>query len=226
MSDRIVSPADPVPIANEIQKEIRSGIYNADLLRRLPDAVMPGDRVLVIGGGLGVVSTRVAQFEGVERVIVAEPNAALLPYIGRVHELNGACEVELINAVLAVGKRGKIPYSTLRDPRTSVVFSRSRLSQKQILVPIMDLNLILDEERIDAIICNTPVGPAGLFEQADLGRVDRILLNCAHDTAQCWNEGGIGAQLVKGGYHPEPSGTAILFRRPEQLRKWVRSSCV
>ena len=101
-------PADATLIIPEIRSEIRSGAYCADLLRLLPEAIVPGDRVLVIGAGLGVVSTTVARDEGVDRVIAVEANTALIPYLNRVHALNGVSEVETVNAVLAEGKKGRV----------------------------------------------------------------------------------------------------------------------
>ncbi len=91
------------------------------------------------------------------------------------------------------------------------------------MVPIIDLNMILAEERINLIICDTPTVPAQLLAQAELGQVDRILLNFGN-TAQCWDGDGVCTQLVARGYYPEPSGTAILLRRPIARRSgstWV-----
>jgi FkbM family methyltransferase len=206
-------PADAALITPEIRGEIRSGAYSADLVRRLPDLVIPGDRVLVIGGGLGVVSTLVARIEGVDRVITAEPNAALYPYIDRVHGLNGVSEVETINAVLAVGKKGRIPFFAQHDPRTSSLMPDDQSRQQAMMVPVMDLNMILAEERINLIICDTPIAPAQLLAQAELGLVDRILLHLGTDAAQCWDGDGICTQLAAHGYFPEQSGNAILLRR-------------
>ncbi len=114
-------PSDAALIIPEVRSEVRSGAYCGDLVRLLSEAVVPGDRVLVIGAGLGVVSTLVARNEGVDRVIAVEANTALIPYLNRVHALNGVSEVETINAVLAAGKKGRIPFFARRKrcrPRT------------------------------------------------------------------------------------------------------------
>ena len=74
-------PSDAELLIPEIRSEICSGAYSADLVRLLPDAVKPGDRVLVIGGGLGTVSSLVAKSDGVERVIAVEANTELTPYL-------------------------------------------------------------------------------------------------------------------------------------------------
>jgi len=207
------SPSDAALIIPEIRSEICSATYSADLVRLLPEAVVPGDRVLVIGAGLGVVSTMAARDEGVDRVIAVEADTALIPYLNRVHALNGVSEVEVVNAVLAEGKKGRVPFFARRDLRTSSLLPHDRSWQQVIMVPFMDLNLILTEERISLIICDIPVASARLVAQAELGQVDRILLDYGDDVAQCWEGNGVCTQLVARGYYPEPSGTAIMLRR-------------
>ena len=88
----IILPFDRKSDADLIIPEVRSpictGAYSASIIGLVTEAVRAGDRVLVIGAGLGVISTLVAQSRGVERVIAVEANIALLPYLERVHALN------------------------------------------------------------------------------------------------------------------------------------------
>ena len=214
-------PSDAALIIPEIRSEIRSGAYCADLVRLLPEAAVPGDRVLVIGAGLGVVSTLIARNEGVWSVIAVEANTALIPYLNRVHDLNGVSEVETINAVLAVGKKGRVPFFARRDLRTSSLLPHDRSWQQVMMVPFMDLNLILTEERISLIICDVPVVSARLLAQAELGQVERILVDCGEEPDQCWEDDGIGTLLVARGYSAERSGTAVLFRRDGALTRRI-----
>ena len=211
-------PSDAALIIPEIRSEIRSGAYCADTLRLLPEAVVPGDRVLVIGAGLGVVSTKVARNEGVWSVIAVEANTALIPYLNRVHALNGVSEVETINAVLAVGKKGRTPFFARRDLRTSSLLPHDRSWQQVMMVPFMDLNLILTEERISLIICDVPVVSARLLAQAELGQVERILVDCGEEPDQCWEDDALCKLLTMRGYATGPGDTShgsMLFSRPQ-----------
>jgi len=214
-------PSDAALVIPEIRSEVRSGAYCAELLRLLPEAVAPGDRVLVIGAGVGVVSTMVARNEGVDRVIAVEANTALFPYLNRVHALNGVAEVEAVNAVLAEGKKGRVPFFARRDLRTSSLLPHDRSWQQVMMVPFMDLNLILTEERISLIICDIPAASARLLAQAELGQVDCILLGCGDESDQCWENDGICTLLVARGYSAERSGTAVLFRRDGALNRRI-----
>jgi len=213
-------PVDAALIIPEIRSEVRSGAYSADLMRLLPEAVAPGDRVLVIGAGLGVASTIVARDERVDRVIAVEANTTLIPYLNRVHALNGVTEVETVNAVLAEGKKGRVPFFTRRDLRTSSLLPHDRSWQQVIMVPFMDLNLILTEERISLVICDIPVASARLLAQADLAMVERILVNCGDDAAPCWDEDSLCSMLAARGYATGPCHTgqdSMLFSRPRTL---------
>ena len=210
-------PADATLIIPEIRSEIRSGAYCADLLRLLPEAVVPGDRVLVIGAGLGVVSTLVARNEGVDRVIAVEANTALIPYLNRVHALNGVSEVETVNAVLAEGKKGRVPFFARRDLRTSSLLPHDRSWQQAMMVPFMDLNLILTEERISLVVCDIPVVSARLLARAELATVERILVDCGDEPELCWEADALCSLLAARGYAIGPHETgqsSVLFSRP------------
>lgn len=209
-------PSDAALIIPEIRSEIRSGAYDAEMIAMLDAALRPGDRVLVIGAGLGVLSTLVAGREGVERVIAVEANTALIPYLERTHALNGV-EVETVNAVLAEGKKGRVPFFARRDPRTSSLLPHDRSWQQVMMVPFMDLNLILAEERITLIVSEIPCASAGLLARAALDRVERVLLSTADDPSSAWEDDGVCAQLVARGFVPEARGAAVLFQRAEAL---------
>ena len=206
-------PSDAALIIPEIRSEVRAGTYSADMIGLLAETIEPGDRVLVIGAGLGVVSTLVANAEGVERVIAVEANTALIPYLNRVHALNDVSNVETVNAVLAEDKRGRVPFFARRDLRLSSLLPHDRSWQQVMMVPFMNLNLILAEERISLVVCDIPVAAATLVAHAALETVDRVLVNCADEPAACWEEDGACAQLIQRGFLPEPAGGAVLFRR-------------
>jgi inner membrane protein len=210
-------PSDAALIIPEIRGEIRSGAYDADIIALIGEAVEPGDRVLVIGAGLGVVSTLIARRPGVERVIAVEANTALIPYLERTHALNGVARVETVNAVLAEGKKGRVPFFARRDIRASSLLPHDRSWQQVMMVPFMDLNLILAEERITLVVSEIPAASAELLARAELGHVERILLSIADDPSGAWEDDGVCALLVARGFVPEAAGTAVLFRRADVL---------
>ncbi len=209
-------------IIPEVRNAICDGAYSADMIRLLPDVVRAGDRVLVIGAGLGVVSTLVAKTEGVARVIAVEANTALIPYLNRVHDLNGVSEVETINAVLAEGKKGRVPFFARRDLRTSSLLLHDRLWQRAMMVPFMDLDLILTEERISLIVCEISTDSAELLACAELGSVERILVSSGDDPSERREQNEVRSLLAEKDFDAEERGTALLFGRANASREYFR----
>jgi FkbM family methyltransferase len=201
-------------IIPEVRCAICTGAYSADIIGLLADAVRPGDRVLMVGAGLGVVSTLVARSRGVERVIAIDANTALTPYLKRVHALNGVPWVETVNAVLADGKLGRAPFFARHDPRTSSLLPDDGPWAQPLLVPCMDLNLILKEEEISLIICDIPGASAQLMALTELGSVERILVSGGDNLAHYRAANEVRSLLAVQGYTAEKRGSAALFERP------------
>ena len=214
-------PSDADLLIPEIRSEICSGAYSADLVRLLPDAVKPGDRVLVIGAGLGTVSSLIAKSDGVERVIAVEANTELLPYLERVHALNGVPWVETINAVLGDGWRGRVPFFARADIRTSSLLPDDCSWQHTMMVPCMDLNLILTEEQITLIVCEIPTASAQL-QCAELGSVERILVSSGDDPSERREQNEVRSLLAGQGFDAEERGAALLFGRANANREYFR----
>ena len=214
-------PSDADLLIPEIRSEICAGAYSADLVRLLPDAVKPGDRVLVIGAGLGTVSSLIAKSDGVERVIAVEANTELMPYLKRVHALNGVPWVETINAVLGDGWKGRVPFFARHDIRTSSLLPDDCSWQHTMMVPCMDLNLILTEEQITLIVCEIPTASAQL-QCAELGSVERILVSSGDDPSERREQNEVRSLLAGQGFDAEERGAALLFGRANASREYFR----
>ena len=203
----------------EIRNAICSGTYSADMISHLPEAVKPGDRVLVIGAGLGVVSSLIAKMLGVERVIAIEADPAVIPYLNRVHALNDVKSVETVNAVLTDNRTCRVPFFSRHDVRTSSLLPEDGEWEQVMRVPCMDLNLILAEENITLIVCEIPTATAQLLECAELGLVERILVNSG-DAQKASQEASevseVSKLLAERGFTAESHRAARLFGRPDE----------
>jgi FkbM family methyltransferase len=205
--------ADAELINPEIRRQIVSGAYSADVLEQIDGLVRPADRVLVIGAGLGTASTLVAKQRGVKRVIAAEANAELLPYLNRTHELNAVSSVETLHAVLVSGRTGLVPFYARDDIRSSSLQPDHCSWQLEMLVPCMDIDLILSEEQISLVICEIPFGASEMFTAADLSGVDRILFSNGGDPVPAGEEAAVQAILAERGFEAAVCGSAIVFGR-------------
>lgn len=209
-------PCDAALVAPAVRWAVTTGAYAADLVRLLPEAVRAGDRVLVIGAGIGVVSTLVAQCPGVERVLAVEPNAALTGYLGRVHALNGVPWVETLNGVPAVGEPGRVPFFLRDDLRASSPRPEDGAWRQVSLVPQVDLDLILAEEGVSLIVAEFPAACARDLAEADLGTVERIALapwTGDPDAGAAEGVDGLAALFTPKGFAAAPAGSALILDR-------------
>lgn len=210
------NPFDSQLITPLIRSEITSGAYSRDMIGLLPEALKPGDRVLVVGAGLGLLSSLVAKSGLAERIIAVEANPALIPRIRRIHALNGTDQIEIVLGVLGNGRRGTVPFFIGRDFRDSTVAPGKGDWAGTIRVPCLDMDLILAEERISVIICDVPEVASSLLSRSDLSGVDRILVRAGAADEGCWRDGSVCAGLAARGFGAVPQAegrSAALFRR-------------
>lgn len=209
----LANPAHADLFIPQVRNAIASGRYCADLVRALPAASPPGTRALVIGSGLGILSTLTAEVPGVARVIAIEPNIAVADYIGQVHKANGVSSIEILNGVPVVGGRGRIPLFVRQDVRASSLVPDDGPWRQVMLVPGVDLSLILAEERINLVVAEDAAGLAPILVGADLANVDRMVLG-ANDAADGpGEEGTLASSLAAAGFAAERTGAATAFGR-------------
>lgn len=206
------SPRDADFLVPEIRGAICAGTYSSELIELLPDAIRPGDRVLVIGAGLGILSTLAAKCPGIDRVLVLEADAALVPYLERVHALNGVGWIETLNAAPGCGRRGRIPFFGRRDLRTSSTVPEPAW-QTLTIVPLVDLELVVADEEITLIICAAPALRAGLLGVLHAGPVERVAVDGGVNWPESaeWHE--IVASLARRGFAVKHAGASVLFGR-------------
>lgn len=85
-------------------RRLEEGRYEGQEIQGALALVQPGDRVLDLGAGLGVVGAMTALHAAPDAVLSYEANPDLVPAIESLHRLNGLADrIELRNAVLWAG---------------------------------------------------------------------------------------------------------------------------
>jgi len=195
--------------------EIDSGSYSVDLIAHLADADFAGERVLVIGAGLGIVSSHIAANCGAERVLAVEADPRLIGFMNRLHKANGVGWVEAVNAILTHEAGKRVPFYSRPDIRDSSILPSQIVADELVLVPTMDLNLILAEERVDTIVCEIPGASMRFLAEADLSHVRRIVLDCSASADECPDHVDILVEMTKKGFDLVSEGGVIVFERSE-----------
>ncbi|MEP3640289.1 MAG: methyltransferase [Paracoccaceae bacterium] len=94
-------------VPNSLPEEMRKSLYKEQ--HELPELELilaclePGDKVLEIGSGVGMIATTCASICGAENVTCYEPNPSTRDVIQRNFDLNGL-EVDLRSRALATQK--------------------------------------------------------------------------------------------------------------------------
>ncbi|MFN6924047.1 MAG: glycosyltransferase family 2 protein [Tabrizicola sp.] len=170
-------PFDPRIITPKIERPLRSGRYEAGECRALRRVLVPGDRVLELGAGLGLCSTAAALVPGVASVTAIEANPDLIPLIRETHRLNGvAGRVDLRNGV-AVAKGGAtLPFYIRSDFWASSLEGESRPYERVEQLAGIDLADLMHELRPTVLVCDIEGGELGLFDDLDLSSLRHVVL--------------------------------------------------
>lgn len=83
-------PVDRRFMSEKIINAMRAGRYEGGEANVLPRLVRPGERVVEVGAGVGVLTALVAKITPAELVVAIEANPGLQDYIAELHRLNGA----------------------------------------------------------------------------------------------------------------------------------------
>lgn len=93
-------PIDRNIITDRILYSIMRGHYESTEADALRKYVRPEDRILELGGGIGLISSLAAKLAHKGEVVCVEANPHLISYIERVHKANGV-HPTIVNAIAA-----------------------------------------------------------------------------------------------------------------------------
>lgn len=177
VSNGILVPFVPAIITPAIETPMRRGRYEGGEAAALRAMLRPGDRVLELGAGVGLLSTIAATCPGVEAVTAVEANPDLVPLIRETWRINGVGNGRLVNAVVtAGGGGGEAEFYLRRDFWASSMEAASRPYERSVRVPTVAIAKLLAETRPTVISCDLEGGEAGLFDAADLSGVRAVVM--------------------------------------------------
>jgi FkbM family methyltransferase len=213
-------PFVPEIVTPRIERPLRSGRYEKGERMALAAILRPGDRVLELGAGIGLLSTVAARVEGIGRIVAVEANPALIPMIRETHRLNGVDGVVVENAVVtASAAAGDTADFYLRaDFWASSMEPLSRPYGSVVQVPCRSLAALLADHDPTVIVCDIEGGEIDLFDKADLSRVRALVIEfhpkVYGEAGRARVEAAIAAQgLVR---RAGSEGSSVrLFLRPE-----------
>jgi len=209
-------PFFPHIITPKIERPMRNNRYEGGECAALREMLRPGDRVLELGAGIGLISTVAAQVDGVVAVTAIEANPALIPVIQETHRLNGVSNVDLRNGVVVASNRKKAPFYLRADFWASSMEPDSRPFVKKKHLNCFSIHDLIRETSPSVIVCDIEGGELGLFDEADLSAVRAMILEFHPKVYGAENVDAITALLA---------GRGLIFQQPDKpstVRQFAR----
>jgi FkbM family methyltransferase len=160
-------------IPRSVATAIIKGTYELPERQLVRAAVRPGDRVVEVGTGVGVVSLLCNRLAGAGNVLSYEANAALEPAITENFALNGLTPRLRLRAVTVDGA----PISFFRNDNivSSSIYDRG-LAALKVVVESDPIDKVLSEENADVLVMDVEGAELDLLGAADLSRLREIIV--------------------------------------------------
>jgi FkbM family methyltransferase len=162
-----VSAIDP-----SVVEFMRAGAYEAGELRALATALRPGDVVMELGTGIGLLSTYCAQRVGSGRVFTFEANPELEPLIRETFRLNAVAPT--LEMCLLGERPGEAEFFVHQAFWGSTAVDRAGAA-RSVRVPVRPLNEAIARIRPSLLVMDIEGAEAALLRFIDLSGVDRIV---------------------------------------------------
>lgn len=193
-------PFDPNVISQRTARLLRNDQYEEREAAAVRALVKPGEVAMELGAGIGFMSTLMARARRAAHVHAFEANPSLIPYIKRVHALNGVSDrVTVTNALLGPAPDRATFYerahfsasSLIADPpgETSPVIAEHE-------VPVLDIGAEMRRIAPSVLVCDIEGAEADLAPLMDLATV-RVAVVELHPQ---WI-GKAGVQAVFDAFH-------------------------
>ncbi|MFN3613056.1 MAG: FkbM family methyltransferase [Rubrimonas sp.] len=165
-------PTDPDYLPDDLIKAIYKGVYENEEAALARRRLARGDRVLELGGGVGLMGTIAAQACGSDNVITYEANPALERVIRRTHALNGVAPTLRMRAIAP--RAGAVTFHVNDNIVSSSLLDRNFGGARTVEADA--LADVLATFRPNVVICDIEGAETAVFEDVDLSAVDRILI--------------------------------------------------
>lgn len=163
-------------ISLKILRHIENGQYERGEIIAASEIVSAGDVVLDLGAGLGLVGSAAAKLAGARRVVSIEANPKLIPIIQETAELNEVDNLDVkMGSVTADGGEPQNFYLR-KDFWASSLSQRPSRHVETIKTPNLKFQSLIDEVDPDIIIMDIEGGEENLFNDVDLRKVEKILI--------------------------------------------------
>lgn len=154
---------------------ILNGTYERDERRIVRRMIQPGDRVLEIGGAIGLISMLTARIVGIEKLVVYEANPVILAEAKRNYARNGLEQIDVRHAAV-VGRdspEDEIEFFVHRNFWSSSLLEKEGAVEK-VRVPAARLDRLVEQHRPNVLVMDVEGAEHAILVGADLSAFDKI----------------------------------------------------
>lgn len=163
-------------VTKPVWKGLWRGDYEGPEILALSGLMRPGDRVLELGAGMGVVSGVLAKQMPESRFTSYEANPALVPVINDLHRRNGITNVELRSAIVAPVAGGETRQFRLHQHFTESSLVAETADAGVVEVPVHDPLNVMAELRPDVLLCDIEGGEAELIPALPMAGLRAVVI--------------------------------------------------
>lgn len=198
------------------------GQYERPETTGLARTIRPGDRVLELGGGLGIISALAARAAGPGGSVRSyEANPTLIPDTKAFLAANGIDTVDLINAVLVPEDNPSPRHLHLAGSfaESSLLGADGRNPQGSVEVPAHSFASVLADFRPDVLICDIEGGEAELIPALPPSTLRAAVIELHPDRLSNTQIQSIDDAMAAQGLlrqEPSPGGTVVIYSREKQ----------
>lgn len=215
-------PLAPKEVSSVIWQALISGDYEAKEARLVIKAVQPGDRVLELGSGIGVITSIIAKIEGTSVwAFEANPSTAVLGQ--RVIEANQLDNVVFSQGLLTSGEPRTFRFYVREDLWMSSMDEKQGTYEEVIEVTSANIDGFISQHRINALVMDIEGAERDLLQHAELPGIERIFLELHDHLYGLSGIRDISHALGLKGYAYDPRGSrgpCILFNKDEGQREY------
>lgn len=162
----------PEVISPTVARIILNGDYEAVERAAVTADLSPDDRLLDLGGGIGVIALTVAKAQPTVRILTVEANPELAPVIRRNFALN-QCAATLVEGIAALTD-GTAPFHLARDFWASS--TETVEGAREITLATVDVNRLIRDFRPTILTMDIEGGEVDLLPQMDLAGLRRMVI--------------------------------------------------
>ncbi|TIV49725.1 MAG: FkbM family methyltransferase [Mesorhizobium sp.] len=215
-------PLRPDDVSPVIWQALDNETYEAKEAKWISKAVKPGDRVLELGSGIGIITSLIAQIPDVQ-VWAFEANPASVALAQRVVDANDLDNVVLLKGILAAGPPRPFTFYLRKDLWMSSMDKDQGPYEREMTIVSTDADDFIVQHGANVLVMDIEGAERELLQHAKLPGIERVFLELHDHLYGLDGIRDITQALALKGYAYDPRGSrgpCVLFAKDDGPREY------